>query len=403
MILLIDLSLWFFIRGYRKGMSKSINFIFSTFYWTIPIVFIAFFAYLGYDANGSTLNEKHYYFFTMMNGALVLLYLPKTLMVVWFIISLLVTKVKHSTLKRKSTSLKHKGKQITRAQFLGKMSLVIAAIPFTGIIYNITKGRFRFAVNSNNISIRGLPQALKGLRIIQLSDLHLGNFNQRYDLLDGVVEHINELKPDLIVITGDLVNNFSSETNGWEKVFSKLNAKYGKYAVLGNHDYGDYSEWSSSDLKQANFNSIKQAYRDSGFKLLMNEHETIIINGKPISLIGTENWGHPPFAQYGKLSKAMQGDLSSVKILLTHNPDHWEAEVLKQTDIDLTLSGHTHGMQVGIRTKNMEWSPAKWKYKYWGGLYQGGDQFLYVNRGLGCVGIPLRIGMPPEVTLLELI
>ena len=338
-----------------------------------------------------------------MNGLYVLFYIPKILALLFLAVGHLITHF-NDWIKAKSenSSKLSRGKKITRAQFLGKMSLVVGAIPFASIMYSITKGRFKFTVNKNTVPIKDLPSGLENLKIIQLSDIHLGNFNRKYDLLEGVVDHINHLNADLIFITGDLVNNFAAETKGWDTVFSKLKANYGKYAVLGNHDYGDYSDWKSPALKVANFEKIKKAYANFGFELLLNANTTLTINGDKISIIGVENWGHPPFPRYGKLNKAMQGTLANTKLLLTHDPDHWEAEILKHTNIDLSLSGHTHGMQVGLKFKNHEWSPAKWKYKYWGGLYKNEDQYIYVNRGLGYIGIPLRIGMPPEITLLTL-
>lgn len=404
----VDLFLWLFTKTYRQTLKKNTYLFTSLIYWSIPSFFIIFFLYLSTVVDADTFNEVSYYRFTLMNGIYLLFYIPKITAILFLSISHSFSAIKDIILKKKPTKEKptkeklSKGKKITRAQFLGKMSLLVGAIPFASIMYNITKGRFKFSVIKNAVPVKDLPNGLEGLKIVQLSDVHLGNFNFRYSILDGVVEHINQLDADLIFITGDLVNNFASETKGWDKVFSRLDAKYGKYAVLGNHDYGDYSEWKSQKLKQINFDKIKQAYSNFGFQLLLNTNEKLTINGSQLSLIGVENWGHPPFPRYGDLDRAMQGNLADIKILLTHDPDHWEAEILRHTNIDLSLSGHTHGMQVGVKFKNREWSPAKWKYKYWGGLYQEGNQFIYVNRGLGFIGIPLRIGMPPEITLLTL-
>lgn len=402
--LIVDIMLWHFTRHFRNSIKQQYQGYISIFYWLVPLAFIILFLYLSSVFDRETINEESYYRFTLLNGIYFLFYVPKILAILFYSLSQSILKIKDlCTSKCKKSSQITKEKKITRAQFLGKVSLLAAAIPFASIIYNITNGRFKFSINKNSVAIKNLPSGLEGLRIIQLSDIHLGNFNSRYTLLDGVVEHINQLNADLIFITGDLVNNFASEARGWENIFSKLNAKHGKFAVLGNHDYGDYSEWKSPKLKQVNFDKIKEAYESFGFKLLLNNHTTLSINGAKLSLIGVENWGHPPFPRYGDLKNAMVGSLADIKILLTHDPDHWEAEVLKHTNIDLSLSGHTHGMQMGVKFKNREWSPAKWKYKYWGGLYKRDDQYLYVNRGLGFVGIPLRLGMPPEITLIKLI
>jgi hypothetical protein len=272
------------------------------------------------------------------------------------------------------------------------------------ILYSIFKAAYRFKLHHITITHHNLPKPFNGLRIVQISDIHLGSFNYRYHILDRAILQINHLKPDLILMTGDLVNNFSWELRGWEPVFKKFSAKKGMFAILGNHDYGDYSQWESTKAKQENFNAIKQFYNAVGFKLLLNTSETISHNNEKIALIGVENWGKPPFKQYGNLSTALKPvEEIPFKILLSHDPSHWAEEVLWKTDIALTLSGHTHGMQVGFQYKNLKWSPIKYKYKHWAGLYNKGNQYLYVNRGLGWLGFPGRIGMRPEITLIELI
>lgn len=276
-------------------------------------------------------------------------------------------------------------------------------LPFFIITYGIFKSAYRFKVYRHMISYDHLPASFNGLRLVQLSDIHLGNFNYRYRLLEKAVEKVNHLKPDYIVFTGDLVNNFAWELRGWQKVFSKLEAKKGKYAVLGNHDYGDYSQWESEKGKNENFETIKQFFKDIDFKLLLNETDVITENEESISIIGVENWGRSRFKRYGDLQKSMKGtEAIPFKILLSHDPSHWSDEVLTNTNIALTLSGHTHGMQAGIRYKNLQWSPIKYKYEHWAGLYEHQGQFLHVNRGLGWIGFPGRLGMRPEITFIEL-
>jgi predicted MPP superfamily phosphohydrolase len=295
--------------------------------------------------------------------------------------------------------------------FSSKESLIIVPLvgllsgfcPFFIIVYGIFKTTYRFKVNEQIISFKKLPKSFDGLRIIQISDIHLGSFNYRYSIVEKGIEKINHLKPDYIFITGDLVNNYAWELRGWEDTFNKIHVKKGKYAILGNHDYGDYSKWNSASKKQKNFEAIKKFYQDINFTLLLNEAEIITKNGESIAIIGVENWGKPPFKQYGKLEQAIQKARTiPFKILLSHDPSHWSEEVIGKTDIALTLAGHTHGMQLGFQFKNFKWSPIKYIYKHWAGLYKIGEHYLYVNRGFGWLGFPGRIGMRPEITLIIL-
>lgn len=283
------------------------------------------------------------------------------------------------------------------------IGLLSGFLPFFVILYGVFKAVYKFKVYYHTIASRALPESFDGLKIVQLSDLHLGSFNYRYKKLEEVVEKVNHLNPDYIVITGDLVNNYAWELRGWEKVFNKLEARKGKYAILGNHDYGDYSQWETVETKQENFEAIKQFYKTINFKLLLNESVVISEKNENISLTGVENWGKPPFKQYGNLKRAMETiNKIPFKILLSHDPTHWAEEVIDKTNISLTLSGHTHGMQAAFQYKNLQWSPIKFKFRHWAGLYKHKQQYLYVNRGLGWLGFPARIGMRPEITLIEL-
>lgn len=276
-------------------------------------------------------------------------------------------------------------------------------LPFFVIVYAVFRAVYRFKVHKVVIKADLLPQNFNGLRIVQISDLHLGSFNYRYHILQRAINTVNNLKPDFIFFTGDLVNNYAWELNGWEDVLKTLTAQQGKYSVLGNHDYGDYSKWESEEERRRNFEDIKDFHAKIGFKLLLNEAECIENKGEKIAIVGVENWGNPPFKQYGDLQKALKGvDGIGFKILLSHDPSHWSEKVVDKTNIALTLSGHTHGMQAGINIKNREWSPIKYKYKHWAGLYRLGHQFLYVSRGLGWMGFPGRLGMRPEITFLKL-
>lgn len=282
--------------------------------------------------------------------------------------------------------------------------LVAGFLPFFTILYAIFGARYRFKVHRIKVKCERLPESFNGLQVVHISDLHLGSFGFRYHIFKKAVDMINELDPDLIFFTGDLVNNYAWELRGWEPVLKKMKAKRGKFSILGNHDYGDYSEWETETEKQENFDSIKKFHKNVGFKLLLNESAKFTIGDQTIAIVGVENWGKPPFKQYGNLDKAMQHvEEIPFKILLTHDPSHWDADVVGKTDIALTLSGHTHGMQAAVAIGNKQWSPIQLKYKQWSGLYKKNLQQLYVNRGLGWMGFPGRIGMRPEITLIELV
>ncbi|SFR66328.1 metallophosphoesterase [Maribacter stanieri] len=283
------------------------------------------------------------------------------------------------------------------------IGLLSGFLPFFIILYAIFSAVYRFKVHLIRLKLETLPQQFNGIRIVHISDLHLGSFNYKYHILERAVKKINELNPDLIFFTGDLVNNFSWELRGWHTVLKKLKAKYGKFAVLGNHDYGDYSQWATPEEKRRNFNEIQEFYIKTDFSLLRNEAKLIEKANTSLSIIGVENWGNPEFKKYGDLQKAMKNvDGANFNILLSHDPTHWPEEVAHHTNITLTLSGHTHGMQAGINFRTKKWSPIKYKYKHWAGLYKENNQYLYVTRGLGWMGFPGRLGMRPEITLIEL-
>lgn len=337
-----------------------------------------------------------------------LFYIPKFVFILFVFLKDIQLAVSATIVwfKQRTASEAHsiKGnKTIKRSEFLYKMGLGVAAIPFASILYGVTWGKFDYRLMHEKIRFKHLPKSFKGLKIVQISDLHLGSFNKNFEPVARAVELINEQEPDLILFTGDIVNNFAEETDGWAPVLAKMKAKIGKYSILGNHDYGDYSEWESTEAKANNLADIKQFHEQMGFRLLLNETETITINKEEIALIGIENWGNPPFPQYGDLLKASKAaNHQTFKLLMSHDPSHWDEEVIKSTDIDLTFAGHTHGMQFGFEYAGIKWSPVKYKYPRWGGLYREENQYLYVNRGFGFIGFPGRIGMPPEITVVEL-
>jgi predicted MPP superfamily phosphohydrolase len=301
---------------------------------------------------------------------------------------------------------------VTNYAFSEKASLIIVPliglfsgiIPFVVIAYGVFKTAYKFKVQHLHLKLDTLPKAFNHFKIVQISDIHIGSFNYRYKILEKAITTINDLEPDLIVFTGDLVNNYAWELEGWDTVFNKLQAKTGKYAILGNHDYGDYSDWDTKEEKQQNAQTIQSFLKNTGFYLLLNDAQIIRKGYDNLAIIGVENWGLPPFKQYGDLDTALQ-NVSNIpfKILLSHDPAHWSEEVCSKTNIALTLSGHTHGMQAGIKIGKKKWSPIQYQLEHWAGLYKDQKQYLYVNRGLGWIGFPGRIGMRPEITCIELV
>lgn len=295
------------------------------------------------------------------------------------------------------------GEVITRSQFLSRTALLASAVPFTAMTYGILSGAHDYRIRRKTVYLPNLPKAFDGITIGQLSDIHSGSFFNK-TAVKGGVEMMMKEKPDVILFTGDLVNNEASEVKEYVPVFEKLKAPLGVYSVTGNHDYGDYKSWTSKAVKQENFTNLVKAHHEMKFDLMMNEHRILKVDKENIALIGIENWGGGRFAKYGTLDKAYMGtEEAPLKILLSHDPSHWDAQVRKfYPDIDLTFAGHTHGFQFGVEIGNLKWSPSQYAYKQWAGLYQEGSQYLYVNRGFGYLGYPGRIGMPPELTILEL-
>lgn len=291
----------------------------------------------------------------------------------------------------------------SRRSFITSLGLFTASVPFLGLLYGITKGKYLFDVKKLKLKLPHLPKPFEGFRIVQISDFHAGSFDDFEQVKKGF-EKIKALQPDIILFTGDLVNNRSDEVKPYVSLFSELTAPYGKFGIMGNHDYGDYVQWASKEEKQANFNRFKDYYQSMGFHLLLNQHQFIEKDGDRMVLTGVENWGAPPFKQYGDLSKATAGIPSGlVHILLSHDPSHWDAEIKNYSlNIDLTLSGHTHGMQFGVDIPGWKWSPVKLKYPKWSGLYTENNKHLYVNKGFGFLGFPGRVGMWPEITAIDL-
>ena len=278
------------------------------------------------------------------------------------------------------------------------IGLAIALLTMAYLIFGATEGKRYFQVKETTIESKVVPQGFDGYRIVQLSDMHVGSWNGNTQAMEKAVSIINDLQPDLIVFTGDLVNNLASELDNFIPVFSKLKAQDGVYSVLGNHDYSTYIHWENPEDQKEELVRLKQKQAEMGWTMLNNRHIKLYNQNDSIALIGVENSGRPPFPDYAKLSEAMQGTEGMFQILLSHDPTHWRREVLPQTDIELMLAGHTHAMQ----TKIFGFTPAQFIYEENDGLYQEGEQMLYVNIGLGHLLYPMRLGAWPEITLLTL-
>jgi len=290
-----------------------------------------------------------------------------------------------------------------RRKFISQIALGAASIPFLSILYGITKGKYNYKILKYTLFFEDLPIEFDGYKITQISDIHSGSFDNNAKVEYGV-KLINDQKSDVIMFTGDLVNSKTSEINPWKSTFSKLKAKDGVFSVLGNHDYGDYVKWPTEEAKKDNFSEMLKSQKEMGFQLLLNESRYIEKKDSRLAIVGVENWGKG-FNKKGNLKKAISNIKSNdFKILLSHDPSHWEYEVLKEKmHFQLTLSGHTHGMQFGIEIPGViKWSPAKWRYKFWAGIYERTGQYLNVNRGFGYLAFPGRVGIWPEISVITL-
>lgn len=288
---------------------------------------------------------------------------------------------------------------ITKIEWLNTLGWTLSAWLFLSILFGIFYGRWNWKVHNVNLDFAHLPEEQHEVKIVQISDVHVGSFFNNHKKVEKAIAKINSLNPDYVVFTGDLVNNAADEMHGWEPIFSKIKATKGKFSILGNHDYGDYVKWETETEKQQNLNELISIHKKIGFTPLLNEAVKL---GEGFWMLGVENWGKAPFRQSGELHKTLENVPSDAfKLLLSHDPSHFDLQVL-DTNIDLTLSGHTHGMQFGIERFGIKLSPVSLRYKKWAGLYQVGKQYLYVNRGFGYLGFPGRVGIYPEITEITL-
>jgi predicted MPP superfamily phosphohydrolase len=378
-----------------KTISKSKLIRFSFLAVSVGIYIYFFVTLLTYDrSNGQTPQ------FQMAVGLLLTFSIPKLVI----ILVLFGEDVYRWILKLISAISSDETRSLVgRRQFVSQIALGLAVIPFVSFIYGIVQGKYNYKVLKYQLTFDDLPEAFDGYTITQISDIHSGSFTNKEKIQYGV-DLINEQKSDLMLFTGDIVNNKADEMDDWIDVFDKLEAKEGKYAILGNHDYGDYMDWKTPQDKIDNFQKVKEIHKKIGFDLLLDEHRYIEKDGQKIALVGVENWGKG-FNQAGDLERASAGiQKEDFKILMSHDPSHWEEKV-KNDDFNyhLTLSGHTHGLQMGIEIPGwIRWSPSKFVYKQWAGLYEEFGRYVNVNRGFGYHAFPGRVGIWPEITVIEL-
>lgn len=291
----------------------------------------------------------------------------------------------------------------SRFEFMQKTAIIAGTVPIAAMSFGVISGAHDYRVRRRIVYSPNLPKAFDGIRVAQISDIHTGSFFNK-TAVEGGIDLLNAEKPDVAFFTGDLVNNRSEEAKDYLDIFKRVSAPLGVYSVMGNHDYGDYTNWPSEAAKQKDIKNLHEMHAHMGYDLLLNENRTIKVDDEEIAILGCENWGSGRFSKYGDMSKTIVGvEDKPYKVLLSHDPSHWDAQIRPEyPDIDLMLAGHTHGMQFGVEIGDFRWSPAQYRYRQWADLYQEGDQALYVNRGYGFIGYPGRIGILPEITILEL-
>lgn len=378
-LLLVAGSYFNLKRIFPSKRSKKFLFIYTGF--SLIILFTFFYLYIFPNTPRDSGNIRFYFFFNIVLVALITFNLPVAL-----------SGFLHLIFSRKKGS--------TSLLFAG----LLLGIGFSAeIAYGAFWGSRQLKIEEREISFANLPQEFHNFRIVQISDFHLGGLLHQKKFLTRIQHKISSLDPDLLLFTGDFVNNFSREFDGLEAPLKAMSTAYQSFSILGNHDYGDYSRWKTPAEKQANFEAIREKEHGLGFRLLCNENAIIHRGEDSIFIAGVENWGHPPFPQYADLEKALSGvEPDAFTILMTHDPAHWQAQIAGKKNIPLTLSGHTHGMQWGIKLAGIPFSVAALTRKQWGGLYRSGNSYLYVNTGIGTVGMPWRLDMPPEITLFTL-
>ncbi|RKS97781.1 metallophosphoesterase [Chryseobacterium defluvii] len=395
---LIIAAIFLFLEVYIYQAIRTLtdNFWIRLSYWVISLAVYAVFAY---EVTHFQRSDRSTMRAQIMISLFLIFILPKVFVVLFLLIDDIFRTGSYLTgLIRPAENFFPE-----RRKFLSLVGLGMGGVLSALFIDGITFGRYRHKVRKVKVKLNNLPESFKGYKIVQISDVHSGSFSNP-DKLAHAVELINGENPDLVLFTGDMVNNVAEEFLPFIPLFSKIKARDGKFAVLGNHDYGDYVTWSSPDAKKKNLETLIEYEKQAGFDMLRNENRVIEKNGEKLYILGVDNWGLKPFPQFGDLDKALENlPESATKILMSHDPTHFDYVVKKHPgNVHLTLSGHTHGMQFGLDLKNIKWSPVQYRYPKWADLYESEGKLLYVNRGFGVLGYPGRVGVLPEITLFEL-
>jgi predicted MPP superfamily phosphohydrolase len=397
--ILVDLYVFQAVKSSIQGMSVGWRRSISIAFWAITglsiigLIYVNNYENVSRDLRRYVIVGVSLIYFSKVFGVLTLLIDDIFRAGQWVFYKIFPSRIEESVAKE----------GITRSEFMSKASLIAVAVPMATFSFGIASGAHNYRLRKRTIYLPNLPRQFDGITIGQLSDIHSGSFFSRKGVKKGIDLLLGE-KPDVVFFTGDLVNDEAIELTEYKDLFSKVKAPLGVFSTLGNHDYGEYRAWSSIEQKKQNLDNLIRSHKEMGWDILMNENRALKVDGEEIAIIGVENWGAGRFSKHGDLEKAYQGAGDKpVKLLLSHDPSHWDAQIRPNFgDIDVTFAGHTHGFQFGVEIGNFRWSPSKYMYKQWADLHQEGNQYLYVNRGFGFLGYPGRIGILPEVTVIEL-
>jgi predicted MPP superfamily phosphohydrolase len=396
-LLIIDLLAFQAVRHLLASSGKTLRIVIYMAYWAIPLLTVIYM--LGINAGWSEQCPKAIQ--VTIRAMIFILYFAKLLVAA----IILVDDVRRLIFGALNMGFKDLSLSTERSKWMTYSAMILGAIPILSLTYGMARNPYRYQLHKTRVPVKNLHPDLQGLKIIQISDIHSGSFLFR-EPVERSIEMINAERPDIVFFTGDLVNSVADEMEPFMDMFSKIQAPLGVYSILGNHDYGDYHQWPSPEAKVANFEKLKDVHKQLGWNLLLNEHRSIPVGSTFFNVIGVENYSASPrFPKHGDLLRSTEGmQKDTFNVLLSHDPSHWDAQVVKDyPEINLTLSGHTHGFQFGVEIPGyFKWSPVQYVYPQWAGLYTAGEQFLYVNRGLGYLGYPGRVGILPEITLLTL-